>query len=144
MSALNRKISHFQDWVPGQSKLAKQLFDRSRAGGGGRNVSINYILQLSPPKGLYFVVTDSNNHHPILKVRGGRDGGEGGLRGAGGLFVDFATRLTDHICSWTEPLARSQRRPFDFESGKPGCRLDYDAIFNPPFSLARYCSSLAS
>lgn len=27
---------------------------------------------------------------------------------------------------------------------KPGYRLDYDAIFNPSFSLARYCSSLAS
>lgn len=100
--------------MPVQIKLAKQLFDRGWTrrggrGGSGRNVSFNLPVAKACR---YFVVTDSNNHHPILKVGGGI-GGVGGL-GRGG---DFTPSLTDHICSWIEPLARNQRKPFGFGSG---------------------------
>lgn len=125
-------MSHFQDWVPVQSKLAKQLFD----GVAGTWASIIFFDYPVPKACRYFVVTDSNNHHPILKVGGGMEGIGGVCRFHSPvnwphLFVDRAA------CSESKKTVR-------LWIWKPGCRLDYDAIFNPSFSLARYCSSLAS
>lgn len=63
-----------------QSKLAKQLFDEGGARqkrGQEREHQLYSSTFPSQKACRYFVVTDSNNHHPILKVGGGVAGGGG-------------------------------------------------------------------